>query len=83
MVLTCPPGQQDTRMRPVASAGDRFNTCQQQHRMSPTGRCSLCKLPRRSSICMWLVRGVVRGVLPSITFAIKKPNNGLMKYCPK
>ena len=24
---TCPPGQQDTRMSPVASAGDRFSTC--------------------------------------------------------
>ena len=24
---TWPPGQQDTRMRPVANAGDRFSTC--------------------------------------------------------
>lgn len=27
MRRTCPPGQQDTRISPVANAGDRFSTC--------------------------------------------------------
>ena len=81
--LTCPPGQHETRMRPVASAGDRFKTCARISAFYSSTGVDLHILrqlerPKRCSSNFYLLELGWASWMRAL--AMMKPSMGLIRY---